>query len=200
MLEFLEGKATERKLRLFAWACCFHPSLRRLLSHAAQALVEVTGRFADGQATWEEVLAAAQQAPQGKVRGGPSISWNPVHLPPLSQADRATRGLALENAGEAVWKVVREGGNLLGSAPCNLLRGIVGNPFRPGTFNPVWQTPEVVALSKAIYDERSFDRLPVLADVLEEAGCQAPQILGHCRQPGVHARGCWVLDLVLGRK
>jgi hypothetical protein len=58
----------------------------------------------------------------------------------------------------------------------------------------------VTALAKAIYGERAFDRLPILADALEEAGCTNAELLGHCRQPGVHVRGCWVVDLVLGKE
>jgi hypothetical protein len=58
----------------------------------------------------------------------------------------------------------------------------------------------VIALAEAIYDERAFDRLPILADALEEAGCTNADILNHCRQPGEHVRGCWVVDLILGKE
>ena len=66
--------------------------------------------------------------------------------------------------------------------------------------DPNWLTPNVVMLAQAIYDERAFDRLPALADALEEVGCHDTHILGHCRQPGQHVRGCWVVDLVLGKE
>jgi hypothetical protein len=81
-----------------------------------------------------------------------------------------------------------------------VIRCIFGNPFRPVTTNPKFLTPTVQSLAQAIYTERAFDRLPILADALEEAGCTNLDILNHCRQPGVHARGCWALDLVLGRE
>ena len=109
----------------------------------------------------------------------------------------------------------------------SLLRDIVGNPFRPlsrlrppdppwltpkviaalGTwpqipdswFNPSWLTSTVLALAEGIYAERAFDRLPILADALQDAGCENPDILDHCREPGSHVRGCWVLDLLTGR-
>src|SRR5437762_722095 len=55
-------------------------------------------------------------------------------------------------------------------------------------------------LAQAVYEERAFERLPVLADALEEAGCTDAAILDHCRSPGPHARGCWVVDLLLGRE
>lgn len=80
-----------------------------------------------------------------------------------------------------------------------LLRCIVGNPFRPVTFDPRWRSETAVALTAAIYAERAFDRLPVLADALEEAGCGHPDVLTHCRGAGPHARGCWVIDGVLGK-
>src|SRR5262249_16188201 len=84
-----------------------------------------------------------------------------------------------------------------------LLRDIVGNPFRPVTVDPAWLAwhgGTVVKLAHAIYDERAFERLPVLADALEEAGCTNADILNHCRQPGEHVRGCWVVDAILGKK
>ncbi len=83
-------------------------------------------------------------------------------------------------------------------ALADLLRDIFGNPFRPVAFDPAWRTETVVALASAIYAERAFDRMPILADALEEAGCDHADILAHCRGPGPHARGCWVVDAVLG--
>jgi hypothetical protein len=80
------------------------------------------------------------------------------------------------------------------------LRDIFANPFRPAAFDPAWRTPIVRRLAEAIYDERAFDRLPILADALEEAGCANADILSHLRGPGPHVQGCWVLDLVLGKE
>jgi len=77
---------------------------------------------------------------------------------------------------------------------------IFGNPFRPVTLNPAWRTATVIALAEAIYADRAFDRLPILADALEEAGCTSAEVLNHCRQPGEHVRGCWAVDLVLGKQ
>jgi hypothetical protein len=88
------------------------------------------------------------------------------------------------------------------SAQADLLRDIVGDPFRPCVVEPAWSERNggvVRRLAQAIYDERAFDRLPVLADALEDAGCDDAEVLGHCRRPGVHVRGCWVVDGVLGR-
>ncbi len=80
-----------------------------------------------------------------------------------------------------------------------LIRDIFSNPFRPIAADSAWLTPAVIAIAAAIYAERAFDRLPVLADALEEAGCTNADVLLHCRQPGEHVRGCWVVDLMLGK-
>jgi len=82
----------------------------------------------------------------------------------------------------------------------SLLRCIFGNPFRPVTVSPAWQTANVLELARTIYDERAFDRMPILADALEEAGCTNREILSHCRGAGPHVRGCWVVDLLLGKE
>ena len=80
-----------------------------------------------------------------------------------------------------------------------LMREILGNPFRPIEFDPSWRTTAVVNLADAIYIDRAFDRLPILADALQDAGCEHEDILAHCRGPGPHVRGCWVIDFVLGK-
>jgi hypothetical protein len=87
--------------------------------------------------------------------------------------------------------------------PCRmqaeLVRCLVGNPHRPVAFDPSWQTSIAVGLARAMYESRAFDRMPILADALEEAGCDTADVLAHCRGPGPHVRGCWVVDLVLGK-
>jgi len=81
-----------------------------------------------------------------------------------------------------------------------LVREIFGNPLRPAVVDPSWQTSTVVALAQAIYHERAYDRMPILSDALEDAGCTNADILSHCRGPGPHVRGCWVVDLLLGKE
>jgi hypothetical protein len=83
------------------------------------------------------------------------------------------------------------------------LRDIVGNPFRPVCLDPAWLARDdgiVLKLAQALYRERRFGDLPVLADALEEAGCTEEAVLTHCRGGGEHVPGCWVVDLVLGRE
>src|SRR6185436_17280064 len=81
-----------------------------------------------------------------------------------------------------------------------LVREVFGNPFRPVAVAPEWRTETVLAVARGAYAERAFDRLPILADALEGAGCDAAEVLAHCRGPGPHVLGCWALDLVLGKQ
>jgi hypothetical protein len=91
-------------------------------------------------------------------------------------------------------------------ALADLVREVFGNPFRPVAISPAWRTPQVVALAQAAYDQRELPagtldpaRMAVLADALEEAGCDNADILSHLRGPGPHVRGCWAVDLLLGK-
>ena len=77
---------------------------------------------------------------------------------------------------------------------------VVGNPFRPVEFAPTWRTDTAVALARHIYERREFSAMPILADALQDAGCDSDAVLNHCRHEGGHIRGCWVLDGVLGRE
>src|SRR5580700_456177 len=81
----------------------------------------------------------------------------------------------------------------------NFVRDIVGNPFHPVTLDPSWLTSTVLALAQQMYDSRDFSPMPILADALQDAGCDNEEILIHCRQPVEHVRGCFVVDLLLGK-
>jgi len=83
---------------------------------------------------------------------------------------------------------------------CDLLRDIFGNPFQRVTFDPTWRKTAVVELAAAAYAERDFNEMPKLGNALKKAGCDNADILAHCREPSEHVRGCWVIDLVLGRE
>jgi hypothetical protein len=82
---------------------------------------------------------------------------------------------------------------------CGLVRDIFGNPFRPATLDPTWLMPAVTSLAHAIYADHAFTRMPELADALAAAGCTDADVLSNCRGPGPHVRGCWVVDLILGK-
>jgi hypothetical protein len=79
------------------------------------------------------------------------------------------------------------------------VRELFGNPFRPVTFSPEWRTDTAVSLARQMYEARDFSAMPILADALQDAGCDNDDILDHCRGTDPHVRGCWVVDLVLGK-
>ena len=83
---------------------------------------------------------------------------------------------------------------------CLIARDIFGNPFRAATIDPRWGTSTVTSLAQAIYEDRAYDRLPILADALEEASCDDADLLAHLRGEGPHVRGCWAVDLILGKE
>jgi hypothetical protein len=82
---------------------------------------------------------------------------------------------------------------------CQTVREVLGNPFRAVALAPSWLTSDVVALATGIYEERAFDRMPILADALQDAGCESEEVLNHCRGQNEHWKGCWVADLLLGK-
>jgi hypothetical protein len=85
-------------------------------------------------------------------------------------------------------------------AQCDLIRDFFGNPFRPATFCPEWRTDTAVQLARTIRESRDFSAMPILADALQDAGCDNADVLNHCRDAtATHTRGCWVVDLVLGK-
>jgi hypothetical protein len=99
-----------------------------------------------------------------------------------------------------VFMSVMQAPNANNATHAQFLRDIVGNPFRPVSFSPTWRTPTAVALAQGMYDSRDFSAMPILADALQDAGCDSNVILAHCRDPhATHVRGCWVVDLVLGK-
>jgi hypothetical protein len=192
MLECLRmsEKTSQRKLRLFAVACS-----RRIwgwidtLGHAA---VEAAENFADGLAGPDE-LRVARLACQA---AGGQAAWYAAATSPEIAARNAARSGQAGVVNNAV--IGSESAELLAQAA--LVRDIFGLlPFRPLSFDLTWRTPKVVQLAQEIYNDRTFDRLPRLADTLEEAGCDSQEVLAHCRGPGPHVRGCWVVDAVLGK-
>ncbi len=114
----------------------------------------------------------------------------------------AMRGQGMDVISEEQAVQVQEEHDTFMKDQVNFLREIFGNPFRQFVIDPtwlVWNDNTVVKLAENIYQDQAFDRLPVLADALEKAGCDDPGILAHCRGTGPHVRGCWVLDIILGK-
>jgi hypothetical protein len=189
MLDFLQKRETtsERKLRLFAVACSRR--MWDLIEVLGRTAVDVAECFADGLAGPEE-LRAARLACQG---AGGQAAWYAAASNPAIAARNAARSVQVGVANNA--QLGSEAAELVAQA--KLLREIFGDPFRPLSVDPSWLTLHLVELAQTIYDDRGYDRMPALADALEEAGCDHQEILAHCRGPGPHVRGCWLLDLIL---
>jgi hypothetical protein len=227
MLAFLQGKATKRQECLFGVACCLrvaHLYEGRLfwaladgepyLPHPGE-FIEMTERRAeqpaslqfgeygegcpDGYADEGHATFAADAAlySANAERASTYAAWAAAVTSAGHEEDYGLVGVARALPGYAVER----------AAQSDLLRCIIGNPFRPVSISPAWLTHQVVALAQAAYEERELPagtidnaRLAVLADALEEAGCNQADLLAHLRGPGPHVRGCWAVDLLLGKE
>jgi hypothetical protein len=184
--------ANPRRLRLFA--CALGRRLwHRLEDEASRRAVEVGERFADGRATAAELLAASTAA----CRAAPRARGTRAAYAAANAADAS----AVQAAHAASCQAAM--GGFYYARQAMLVRCVFGNPFRPApAVAPAWlawNEGTVRKLAQAIYDERAFDRLPVLADALEDAGCTDAAVLDHCRCGGEHVRGCWAVDRLLGK-
>ncbi len=191
MLEFLRTSArvSERKLRLFAVACS-----RRswaLIDALGRNAVEVAEKFADGLVGSEQMRTARLTC---QTAGG-QAAWYPACTNPAIAARNAARSA---QAGVIQNPLLgTESAELLAQA--HLLRDIFGpTPFRHISIDSAWQKRCIVQLAQEIYHAPTNSRMADLADVLCENSCDNDEILRHCREPGPHVRGCWVLDLLLG--
>jgi hypothetical protein len=160
------------------WRC------RRPLEESAAELVFVLGLGLEA----ETVAKKAVEAAAGLARAD---AWETGLL---AGEDEAVNIPARDAKGDAAYQS-RRVEEL--QAQATLLRDIFGNPFRPVTTDTSWLTAKARKLAQSIYSRRRFQDTPRLADALEEARCTNREILEHCRRPGPHVRGCWVIDLVL---
>jgi hypothetical protein len=205
---------------LFACACArrFAPLLSS--AQGRQAL-EIAEQFADWAASCAELDAAHAAA---EAMSDPHLRAREIALlltqsrdlsddAELALAVTTARRIAGATADTAhplrerdweddwspAWDAWHAAGKAESKVQAALVRDLFGNPFRPAYLAPGWRKPAVLAIAQGMYGDRCFDDLPILADALEEAGCREAAILSHCREPGLHARGCWVVDAVLGR-
>jgi hypothetical protein len=200
-------KADKRKLRLFACACC-RCTWDLLTDPLLRQAVEVAERFAEAQIGKDELAAAYESvrglglgtltpdAPGHRERTAANMAISAAHPKAFSAAfDMTAYPVPLAGCGI--------GEKVMDAALCGLLRCVFGNPFRPLPPIPravlAWNDGTVRRIAAGIYEERAFDRLPILHDALLDAGCDNEDILAHCREPGPHARGCWVVDLILAK-
>jgi hypothetical protein len=231
----------ERFRRLGTRAGVYHPYEKCKLCHGtgkvggltdprSRRAVEVAERFADGEATGEELSKARSDAANARNWDGETAEHYPAWMAHVCTCIGS----------ESVVSVTIRQNELKLLVPpatqASLLRCVVGNPFRPVFADPrhalttawadgpsgekvpngvttapgyrvvdvrpwlAWKGGTVPSLARAVYDERRFEDLPILADALEEAGCTDGDILGHLRGPGPHCRGCWALDLIIGKE
>lgn len=215
MLESLTGALSLRKLRLFACGCC-RRIWRLLCDQRSHAAVEVAERHADGFADDKQLANASAKAEQAFH----SIPWEPNGGESAAKlAASAVWGATAMNLEETVFggqpitgfanNTALQAGDAAEdqkaerAAQAELLRDVFGNPFRRATIDSAWlrwNDSTVVKLAQSVYEQRTFDLLPILADALENAGCDNTDILNHCRQPGEHVKGCWVIDSILGKE
>jgi len=207
MLRLLGEAASERKLRLFA-CCSAELAWRSMLQRDVPAPLELAWAAADDSSRESELSAEAPK-PTGPASAAPDLAeWfadqaleaacRPQGARSASQARHAVEALAVRLAADNEQDTASASQEAR-TALASFLRDIFGNPFRPVMFPPDWRTDTTVALAHTMYDSRDFSAMPILADALQDAGCPHEDVLNHCRFGGVHVRGCWVVDLVLGR-
>ena len=204
---------TVRKLRLFAIACC-----RRvwylLDDERCRSVVTVQEQFADGKATDQELNNAVEAAFASVSQSDPSSAYY-AKLSTLTYSEATDPEEFVDwlaSLGDLTAKArgfdnpspLHFDGALADQeefAEAELLRCIFGPlPFRAVALNPSWMTSIVRQMIETFYETKDFTGLPILADALEDAGCNNADILNHCREPGPHVRGCWVVDLLLAKE
>jgi hypothetical protein len=218
MLAYVEEHpeaASERKLRLLAAAWCRRVAYL-LPDEAMRRGLDVLERYAEGTATPHEVSKVRRLATQAEKSGGSAVrALNYAATRRLEQEglSKVCHAVASAEAGHMAYRTQSRGAvfaaaydqawSVASKAEADLIRECLGDPFRPVRIARSWLTwgnGTIASLAAAIYADRAFDRLPILGDALEEAGCDDTAILGHCRQAGQHVLGCWVLDRLLGKK
>ena len=188
-VQFVEPQLDARRARLLAVAFC-HTRLPDFDDAPTRDALDVIARFADGDATRDELEAVRSWARTVAVKANDQhdsarseFAWavaiaaaSPVS--PLSAGRHADHGAG-------------------GSGLLALLHDVAGNPFRAVAFDPQWRTETALALARRMYETREFSAMPILADALQDAGCDDEPVLTHCREERVHVRGCWVIDGIL---
>jgi hypothetical protein len=215
LLGYLGERLSDRKRRLFAVACC-RRFAHQLDDPRSRHALDVAERYARGQAGEPERLLAEEDAFEAHVQMRESrrdpcspVVWSrQAELLTHSTALTLTRGIfyAQDAADYSRWSLSAAGRGYRTeedeeAVQCRLLREIVGSPFWRVTVEPAWRQYNDGAayhLAHWIDEQGDHDSLPILGDALEEAGCTDEVLLAHCREPGGHLRGCWVVDLVLG--
>jgi hypothetical protein len=205
-----------RKCRMYFLACA-----RRawsVLPPVCRTLVELAERFVDtplgGDDVWKESRAIAERLMNSD--GDPAdLAIATLALTELDvvASEEPTPKPAAQPLPPELWRGVASLVYLpfedttpsFGWVPqslhsLRLLREVYGNPCRLTPFSPEWRTDTACLLARQMYEVRNFSAMPILADALQDAGCEDDEVLNHCRNPQEHVRGCWVVDLVLDRR
>lgn len=231
MLDFLKGKASDRKVRLFSISCC-RRIWQFLDSPSSRNVVEVMEQVVEGAALEAHLEAAAEgaKAYRDSARGrrseigcgaafaaasitedypGEEEVWSASRTALCTQNcfGWVAYEVCISDQQEERARLAQETADAAeGMVLSHVLRDIIGNPFLPKRLSPRYATADVVRLAAMAYDVRALPsgeldsaRLAVLSDALEDAGCTDADILSHLRLPGPHVRGCWALDLLLGK-
>jgi len=226
MLASIGVTGSGRKLRLFAVACCRGIQYAFPGQDQIDRRLGVAERCADGLATQQELRKVHRFTLDGggdvfDLFGNETVcdephwaammaiarceraaiigvlnSWPP--LPPLPGFFGRLRQRFVRPPRQTWWPETSREYRAEQLRHCNLFREIFGNPFRPVAFNSAWSIDTAVSLARQMYESRDFSAMPILADALQDAGCENDDVLSHCRDPQqTHVRGCWVVDLVL---
>jgi hypothetical protein len=228
MLEYICKNTSNRKLRLFATTCCRRIA-HVISDENIRLIVDVSEKYADGmnasldsefhdsifsdfhdyrenrQVTVAEAIALSAVSCLRQDLKCSDASQDSAFV--VGHLELARQNLTKEeeertvNSQGATVKnaIISRGRKQELKEQARLIRDIFGNPFRPVVVEPSWLTSTVLALTSQMYDSRDFSPMPILADALQDAGCDNEDILNHCRQPSEHVRGCWVVDLILGK-
>lgn len=218
MLKAAQLPRSARKFRLFCCACC--RQLWAVLPPESRGGIETAERFADGLSSRAELSAAAARASAAVLALPRAWTYDVLRARYATTAaadccsdSAATAAGAVSvasTAAHAVALVVSGWGGTRSrdaahaselAAQAELVRELFGNPHRPTHFPREWLTDNVVSLAKESDQTGDFSPLPILADALQEAGCEEGTVLDHCRSPRqIHVRGCWVIDHVLRKE
>ena len=199
MLEFVGKRLADRKLLLIVCGCCrVRSTYESGAAYMAEMFEKAADRSLDAHAKMS-MMSTFNELMQGNM---------------LTFALRAMSGsegscLSLARTAIGMIRQLEQQQSTPQETPiaarkcenqANVVREIVGNPFSQNEFDPQWRTSTVHDLTVTIDDERSWQKLPILADALEDAGCDDIEMLNHCRsEHAIHHRGCWVIDSILGR-
>ena len=197
MYGFVHARTSERRQRLLAVACAWDDLAR------ARTMGELLNfgdpgneaLYWDAEYGYETAIRRAEIVADGGSAKSSGSWFVSGRMPAVAALGEDPENL-ISVPPERVEATIRS----YTTHPAVYIREVFGNPFRPVAFSPDWRTGTTVAIARGMYESRDFSAMPILADALQDTGCDSAEVLDHCRGPGPHVRGCWVVDLVLGKE